>query len=71
MLSFEEIEDCFPDGSYGDDAICVSAQWLHDFAHAIAGKERERLLDGIDECPGLTMEQDRWLSDMVRSNFVL
>lgn len=30
-LSFEEIEDCFPDG--GLDA--VDAQWLHNFARAI------------------------------------
>ena len=29
-------------------------------------QQRERILDGIDECPGLTMDQDRWLSDMVR-----
>lgn len=44
MLSFEEIEDCFPDGACSDDATgntLVSAQWLHDFAHAVAAKERE------------------------------
>lgn len=41
MLTAKEIEDCFPDDSYTDDstgATCVSAQWLHDFAHAV---ERE------------------------------
>ena len=30
---------------------------------------REQLLDEIDECPGLTMAQDKWLSDKVRENF--
>jgi hypothetical protein len=44
MLNFEKIEDCFPE--HGalcavDDRITVSAQWLHDFAHAVAQKERE------------------------------
>ena len=42
MLSFAEIENCFPDGSSNDDATgktLVSAQWLHDFAHAIAAVE--------------------------------
>jgi len=46
MLSFEEIEDCFPDGACCDDntgKTMVSAQWLHDFAHAIAAKEREAI----------------------------
>ena len=43
MLSFEEIEDCMPDGaaSLPDGWTGVTAQWLHDFAHAIAAKERE------------------------------
>lgn len=44
MLSFEEIEDCFPDGMLCHEPTgktLVSAQWLHDFAHAVAAKERE------------------------------
>lgn len=37
MLSFEEIEDCFPNGavSLPDGWIGVTAQWMHDFARAI------------------------------------
>ena len=41
MLTAREIEDCFPDDSYTDNstgATCVSAQWLHEFAHSV---ERE------------------------------
>lgn len=35
-LSFDEIEDCFPDGgSAEENGILVSAQWLHDFAAAV------------------------------------
>ena len=38
-LNFEQIEDCFPEkGCYSrkeDGALVTSAQWLHDFAHAI------------------------------------
>jgi hypothetical protein len=44
MISFEEIEDCMPDGMVSDDATgcaLVSAQWLHDFANAVTAKERE------------------------------
>lgn len=43
MLTFEQIEDCFPLGSISmeDGWTGVTAQWLHDFAHAIAAKERE------------------------------
>lgn len=44
MLSFEDIEDCFPDGALNDEATgktMVSAQWLHDFARAVAAKEGE------------------------------
>jgi hypothetical protein len=36
-LSFDEVEDCFPDGGssneYGE--VVVSPQWLHDFAAAV------------------------------------
>lgn len=37
MLSFEEIEDCFPNGavSLPDGWIGVTAQWMHDLARAI------------------------------------
>ena len=44
MLSFDEIEDCCPDGEPlcgPDGRVTVSGQWLHDFAHAVAAKERE------------------------------
>ncbi len=44
MLDFEEIEDCFPErGALCaiDGRVSVSAQWLHDFAHKVAEKERE------------------------------
>lgn len=43
MLTFEEIEGCFPDGACSDATgkMLVSAQWLHDFAHAVSAKERE------------------------------
>ena len=38
-LTFEQIEDCFPEkGCYSrneDGALVVSVQWLHDFAKAI------------------------------------
>lgn len=43
MLNFDEIEDCFPEhGAFClvDGRVAVSAQWLHDFAHAVAAKER-------------------------------
>jgi hypothetical protein len=32
-----------------------------------ADRLREAILDAIDDCPGLTMEQDRWLSNKVRA----
>lgn len=44
MLSFDEIEDCCPDGEPlcgPDGRVTISGQWLHDFAHAVAAKERE------------------------------
>ena len=44
MLSFEEIEDCLPSGAKpktDDGCVIVSNKWLHDFAHAVAAKERE------------------------------
>lgn len=35
-LTFEQVEDCFPDGySTEDNGILVSAQWLHDYARAV------------------------------------
>lgn len=40
-LTFDEIEGCFPDDYCTDDKtgkVQVSAQWLHDFAHAIEDK---------------------------------
>lgn len=43
MLSFDEIEDCFPDntGTDNDGRMHCTAQWLHDFAHSVAAFERE------------------------------
>lgn len=43
MLSFDEIEDCFPQwgGTTDDGTMICSAQWLHDFAKSVAEKERE------------------------------
>jgi hypothetical protein len=37
LLTFEEVEDCFPLGAktMEDGVTGVSAQWLHDFARAI------------------------------------
>ena len=52
MLSFEEIEDRFPEGASSDGATggtIVSAQWLHDFAKNVSTAEREacaRIADG-------------------------
>lgn len=43
-LTFDEIEDCFPEGACALDEtgmIAVTAQWLHDFAQAIAAKAHE------------------------------
>jgi len=46
-MTFDEIEDCFPDGGiYETDdgaGITTSAQWLHDFARNVANKECESL----------------------------
>ena len=44
IINFDAIEDCFPE--HGalcavDGRVTVSAQWLHDFASAVAAKERE------------------------------
>ncbi|MBU0753270.1 MAG: hypothetical protein KJ787_03065 [Gammaproteobacteria bacterium] len=62
MLSFEEIEDCFPDNTGTDNVgrMRCTAQWLHDFAHAIAAKEREACADvarrwGETHEPGITV----------------
>jgi hypothetical protein len=57
MPSFKEIEDCFPeDGATTEEnGVLCSAQWLHDFARAVAKKEREacaKIADAVDlECP--------------------
>lgn len=46
MLSFEEIENCFPaegcDGT-GNGEVIVTAQWIHDFAHAVEDKATKQL----------------------------
>lgn len=61
MLSFEEIEDCFPDGavSLPDGWTGVTAQWLHDFAHAVAAKEREACAKVCADHPG-HIPSNRW-----------
>jgi hypothetical protein len=49
-MTFDEVEDCFPDGELtvnGD----ISAQWLHDFAQAVAAKEREACAKVCEELP--------------------
>jgi hypothetical protein len=43
-------------------------QYAEAYAKAAVAAERELILDRIDECPGLTLEQDSWLSRMVRAN---
>ena len=44
-LDFDTIEECFGDGGGTDDygqIVLPSAQWLHDFAHAIEAKLKEK-----------------------------
>ena len=63
MLSFDEIEDCFPEGGSTDNVtgkILVSAQWLHDFAHKIASKEREEC---ANECEYFASKEEIKFSD--------
>lgn len=65
MLTFEEIEDCMPDGngcwSHDESGrLLVTAQWLHDFAASVAvvatTKERER-------CAFLVTNNYGWRND--------
>ena len=49
-----------------DQLHARDAQWRAIVAAEVA-KEREKMLDAIDDCPGLTMEQDRWLSAAIRA----
>lgn len=49
-MDFDEIEDCFPNGALCHEETgktLVSAQWLHDFARAIAEAQRKRTLAAI------------------------
>lgn len=60
MLNFEEIEDCFPEHGAlcaTDGRVTVSAQWVHDFAHKVAVKEREECANilGISRADALLM----------------
>ena len=57
MLSFEEIEDCFPNGavSLPDGWIGVTAQWMHDLAHAI---EAAVLPEGYVAVPKMPSQED-------------
>ena len=58
MLNFDEIEDCFPErGALCaiEGRITVSAQWLHDFARAVAAKEREECAAICDRFAGRDM----------------
>lgn len=45
VLDFDDIEDAFPDGlrQSKTGALEVSAQWLHDFAHAVSTKTIAKL----------------------------
>lgn len=52
MLTFEETEDCFPPGWCGttdDGSVVCSAQWLHDFAKAVAAKENEACAAHVEQ----------------------
>ena len=62
MLSFEEIEDCMPDCavSLPDGWTGVTAQWLHDFAHAVAAKEREACAK-LCETAEVPIDIDVWM----------
>ena len=51
MLSFDEIENCFPDGACSDRStgeIRVSAQWLHHFAAQVEAKVLDILAGHFD-----------------------
>lgn len=65
MLSFEEIEDCFPEHGATSEAngILCSAQWLHDFARAVAAKEREAIIGKI---PCGCSVDPQWVCDIIR-----
>jgi len=41
---------------------------MRAYGDARAAAEQERALDAVDECPGLTMKQDRWLSAAIRAS---
>lgn len=59
MLTFDEIENCMPDGACSDPStgeIRVSSQWLHDYAHAVAQAEREACARFIEHCDRGTVE---------------
>lgn len=76
MLSFDEIEDCFPEGGYSDQVTgktCVSAQWLHDFAQAIAERERERCKQAVRDTKdksGVNEDGQTWLTRAGRGDFI-
>jgi hypothetical protein len=76
MLSFDEIEDCFPEGGHTDNMtgkMCVSAQWLHDFAYLIAAKERERCRQAVrytKDKSGVNADGQSWLTRAGRDDFI-
>lgn len=45
-----------------------TADQMRAYGDARAAAAVERALDAVDECPGLTMEQDRWLSAAIRAS---
>lgn len=60
-MDFDGIEDCMPDGLVcleDGSGFCVTAQWMHDFARAVAAKELARLQPLIDAAEGLCLGED-------------
>lgn len=57
MLSFKDIEDCFPDGavSLPDGWTGVTTQWLHDFAKVIEAAVLPEGLVAVPKEPTLAM----------------
>ena len=61
-MNFEQIEDCMPDGavSLTDGLTGVTAQWLHEFAHEVAAKEREACAK-LCETAEVPIDIDVWM----------
>jgi hypothetical protein len=59
-------DDDAPEGYVRKAKNALALQPTTEALDAYVKQERERFLDLIDECPGLSMEQDNWLSSRVR-----